>query len=101
MTVNDEAKWEPVYAVDGIQARTYDEYEGYYIFQLDIKDKYKGDYAFHLKEDNTYDIYWRKDGKDIVFFENYPQGGPYNGGVALEWYNNVLQPWLANEGWRM
>lgn len=100
-TATPSGQFEPVYAIDGIEARVYDGYDGYFVFQGDIKDKYKGNYAFRLKENDTYDIYWRKDGKDVVFFDNYPQGGPYNGGVELEWYNTVLQPWLASEGWRM
>lgn len=91
-------QFEPVYAIDGIEARVYDGYDGYFIFQGDIENKYYGDYTFKLKQpDNTYYIGWR----DKVFFDNYPQGGPYNGGVELEWYNTVLQPWLASEGWRM
>lgn len=88
-----------VYAVDGLQADLFG--TKYYVVQRDIKGKYKGNYAFRLKENDTYDIYWRKDGKDVVFFDNYPQGGEYNLYVELEWYNTVLQPWLASEGWRM
>lgn len=88
-----------VYAVDGLRADLFG--TKYYVVQRDIKGKYKGNYAFDLKKDDTYCIAWTINGKDIVFFDDYPQGGEYNLYVELDWYNTVLQPWLANEGWRM
>ncbi len=80
-------------AVDGIE--TIQIGDKWYVSNLAIKDKYKGDYAFHLKDDDTYLIGWR----DEVFFDNYPQGGEWSD-VELNWYNTVLQSWLANEGWK-
>ncbi|MGN0149185.1 MAG: hypothetical protein ACI4C7_02925 [Clostridia bacterium] len=80
--------------VDGLLTELID--GTYYVDQWEIKEKYKGDYAFKLKDNDTYKIGWR----DFIFFDNYPQGGEYNLGVELTWYNTVLQPWLANEGWK-
>lgn len=86
-------------AVDGIEARNVG--DKWYVYQGDIKDKYKGKYDFDLKEDGTYCIAWTIDGKDIIFFDNYPQGDDFNLSVELTWYNTVLQPWLAAEGWNI
>lgn len=81
-------------AVDGLSTEFL---EGkYYVYQQEIQNKYKGDYAFHLNDDGSYKISW----KEKVFFDNYPQGGEYNLAVELNWYNTVLQPWLADEGWK-
>lgn len=78
--------------IDGLPAMLYN--GKYYVYQQDIEDRYKGDYTFSL-DNGTYKISWKK-----VFFDDYPQGGEYNLGVELNWYNTVLQPWLANEGWK-
>lgn len=94
ITKPTENQEEFITTADGLRAQLYG--DKYYVFQADIEKKYKGDYAFHLKDDDTYKISWR----DTVFFDNYPQGGPYNVSVELDWYNTVLQPWLASEGWR-
>lgn len=81
-------------SVDGIE--TYDIDGKYYVAQRDIVEKYKGDYAFHLNDDGSHKISWR----ERIFFDDYPQGGNYNLYVDLDWYNTVLQPWLASEGWK-
>lgn len=81
-------------AVDGINTEPID--SKWYVSMFDIEEKYKGDYAFNIKADDTYKIGWR----DTVFFDNYPQGGKKNRYVELTWYNTVLQPWLASEGWK-
>lgn len=81
-------------AVDGIETTLIG--DKWYVSMFTIEDKYKGDYAFNIKADDTYLIGWR----DKVFFDNYPQGGEKNRYVELNWYNTVLQSWLASEGWK-
>lgn len=81
-------------AVDGIETELID--GKWYVSMFRIEEKYEGDYAFHIKDDKTYQIGWR----DKVFFDNYPQGGEKNRYIDLDWYNTVLQPWLVSEGWK-
>ncbi|MCI9626520.1 MAG: copper amine oxidase N-terminal domain-containing protein [Clostridia bacterium] len=63
----------------------------YYVLTRDIYKKYKGNYAFTMKDDDSYKISWR----DEVFFETYPHHT--DGCPELEWYNTVLQPWLVEK----
>jgi len=67
--------------------------KGYFVDILEIMQKYPGNYMFYLKSDGNYKISWGKK----VFFEDYPNNV---GMPEFDWYNTVLQPWLAREGWK-
>lgn len=77
--------------LDGMQTIISD--EKIYVDCVEIERKYKGDYYFALKDDDTYCIRWRE-----IFFETYPQS--VGGDPTIEWYNTVLLPWLQSEGWK-
>ena len=81
-------------AVDGIDTELID--GKWYVYMSEIEEKYRGDYTFKIKDDKTYFIGWR----NTVFFDSYPHPEKECGYIELTWYNTVLQPWLASEGWR-
>lgn len=84
-------------AVDGLTAELID--DKWSIDIDDIKNKYVGKYDFMWESDGVYSVGRIIDGKYVQAFQDCPQGGKkYT--VELTWYNTVLQPWLASEGWK-
>lgn len=84
-------------AVDGIKTE-YIEW-GYYVKQTDILKKYKGLYDFSLDVNGKWSVGKIVDGKLQIVFDDIPHA-EHILAVDLNWYNTVLQPWLASEGWQ-
>lgn len=84
-------------AVDGINTKLID--DKWSVDINDIESKYSGKYDFLWEKDGIYSVGRIEDGKYVQVFQNCPQGGK-KFTVELTWYNTVLQPWLASEGWR-
>ena len=83
-------------AVDGIKTEQIDGI--YYVWEWDIADKYKGKYSIRKNENGGLYLRVNIDGKiGPTIFDNIPSQGY---AIELNWYNTVLQPWLASEGWR-
>lgn len=84
-------------AIDGIETKCTD--GQWYVYEDSIKNKYKGKYDFGTGDNGSEFVGKIVDGKLYPIIENIPQGKE-KFTVDLDWYNTVLQPWLASEGWK-